>query len=82
MIKRILLGALTAFCVFTSSAQGSDIAEVKKAIEATLGNSAKVDSVRDAGVLGLYEVVVGGEILYTDRKATYLFLGDIMEARS
>jgi thiol:disulfide interchange protein DsbC len=82
MSKRILLGALAAAWIFAAQAQGNDTTEVKKAVEASLGKGTKVDSVRDAGVMGLYEVVVGGEILYTDRKATYLFLGDIMEAKS
>lgn len=82
MIKRILLGAFAAIWMLAACAQGSDTADVKKAVEAALGKGTKVDSVRDAGVLGLYEVVVGGEIVYTDRKASYLFLGDIMEAKS
>lgn len=82
MSKRILLGALAAVWIFAAHAQGGDTADVKKAVEAALGKGTKVDSVRDAGVLGLYEVVVGGDILYTDKKATYFFIGDIMEAKS
>jgi thiol:disulfide interchange protein DsbC len=82
MSKRFLLGALAAFCVFTAQAQGGDNADIKKAVEAALGKGNKVESVRDAGFLGLYEVVVGGEILYTDKKATYFVLGDVMEAKS
>jgi thiol:disulfide interchange protein DsbC len=82
MNKRILLGVLASLCIFAAHAQGSDTADIKKAVEASLGKGTKVESVRDAGVLGLYEVVVGGEILYTDKKATYFLLGDIMDAKS
>src|SRR5512147_1429732 len=82
MSKRIVLGAIAAFWVFAAQAQGSDNAEIKKSVEAALGRGAKVDSVRDAGALGLYEVVIGGEILYTDKKASYFIVGDLMEAKS
>jgi thiol:disulfide interchange protein DsbC len=82
MIKRSLLDGLAALCVFAAHAQNGDTAEIKKAVEASFGNGAKVASVRDAGFLGLYEVVVGGDIIYTDKKATYFLLGDVMDAKS
>ena len=82
MIKRALLGGLAAICVFAAHAQNIDTADVKKAVETSFGKGTKVDSVRDAGFLGLYEVVVGGDIIYTDRKAAYFILGDVMDAKS
>jgi thiol:disulfide interchange protein DsbC len=82
MSKRIVLGALAAVWIFAAQAQGSDTADVKKAVEASLGKGVKVDSVRDAGVLGLYEIVIGGDVLYTDRKVTHIFVGDILDAKT
>lgn len=38
----------------------------------------KVDSARKIPFGGLYEVVVGGEIFYTDEKASFLVLGSIV----
>lgn len=81
MIKRALMGALAALFAFLAHADGGT-AEVRKAVEAALGKDAKVESVRDAGFLGLYEVQVGGDILYTDRKASYLLLGDVIDTKS
>ena len=82
MIKRALVGSLAALFAFAVHAQSNEAAEVKKAIEATFGNGAKVDSVRDAGFLGLYEIQIGGDIFYTDKKAGYLLLGDVVETKS
>ena len=82
MIKRALMGGLAALSVLAAHADSGSTAEVKKAVEAALGKDAKVESVRDAGFLGLYEVQVGGEILYTDKKASYLVLGDVVDTKS
>ncbi|MDD5250524.1 MAG: DsbC family protein [Rhodocyclaceae bacterium] len=82
MIKRALLGGLAALCFFAAHAENGDTAEIKKVVEASFGKGTKVDSVRDAGFLGLYEVVVGGDVLYTDKKANYFLLGDVIDAKS
>lgn len=51
----------------------ADEADIKKAMEAKLGN--KVESVTKTGFLGLYEVYVGGGIIYTDEKMTAMIIG-------
>jgi thiol:disulfide interchange protein DsbC len=81
MIKKLLAATCAAVLTMTAFAQSSD-ADVKKRVEAALGDSAKVDSVRKAGALGLYEVVVGGEILYTDDKANHIILGHIVDPKT
>ncbi|WP_374341897.1 DsbC family protein [Methyloversatilis sp.] len=55
---------------------------IKAAVESTLGAGAKVEGVTKTPYLGLYEVRVGGEILYTDEKANYLLLGEILDAKT
>jgi thiol:disulfide interchange protein DsbC len=82
MHKHLLAGAIASLFLAHAPAFADTEADVKKAIEASLGKGAKVDSVRDAGVLGLYEVNVGGDILYTDKKASYLILGDIIDPKT
>lgn len=77
MIKNTLRGLLLAAMVASGTAL-ADEASVKKAVEARLPN-AKVESVKKTPHLGLYEVVVQGEIIYTDEKVKYLLLGDIVE---
>ena len=51
----------------------ADEADIKKAMEAKLGG--KVESVTKSGYLGLYEVYVDGNILYTDEKMTAFIAG-------
>lgn len=73
--------ALAALC----SAQIAIASEtdVKKGIEAWLGsNGPQVANVRKAEALGLYEVQIDGELVYTDDKVTHVILGDIIDTRS
>jgi thiol:disulfide interchange protein DsbC len=76
-----LLSGLAA--LFLSQVAFANEAQIKKAVEAWLGsNGPKVESVRKAGALGLYEVMVDCEMIYTDEKVTHLILGQIIEAQS
>ena len=52
-------------------------AELKKKIP-----EAQVDAVRKVPFGGLYEVVVGSEIFYTDEKASFLVLGSIVDMKT
>ncbi len=77
---RALLAVLVALLVaLPASAQEDKIrAELKKHMPA----DAKVDSVRKTPYGGLYEVVVGGEIFYTDEKASFLVLGSLIDLKT
>lgn len=81
MIKHILAASVAALLATAAAAQGVE-ADIKKKVEAALGESAKVDSVRKAGALNLYEVTVGSNILYTDEKVSHVVFGQIIEAKS
>lgn len=81
MIKKLLAAACAAVLTTSAFAQGAE-AGVKKKVEAALGDNARVDSVRKAGALGLYEVVLGGEIIYTDEKVSHFVLGQIVEPKT
>ena len=48
---------------------------VKAAVQKTLGADAPVQSVARTPIPGLYEVAVGGDIMYSDEKAQYVILG-------
>jgi thiol:disulfide interchange protein DsbC len=72
--------ASLAFCL-PGAAQDAAIDKLK----AELGRKvpeAKVDTVRKVPYGGLYEVTVGGEIFYTDDKASFLVLGAIVDLRT
>ncbi|MFA9215808.1 MAG: DsbC family protein, partial [Sphingomonadaceae bacterium] len=75
----LLLSALMASCV---EAENPTEETIKKLIEPRLGEGAKVESVRETPYSGLYEVRVGGDILYTDKTATYLFSGHIYNVKT
>jgi len=81
MFKKTLALAIAAGLLFSAAAQANE-ADVKKAVEGILGKNAKIDSVKKSGVLGLYEVVVGGEIAYVDEKANYLIFGNIIDVKA
>jgi thiol:disulfide interchange protein DsbC len=57
-------------------------AEVRKLIEPRLGEGAKADSVRLTPYSGLFEVRTGGDIIYTDRKGEFLFVGNVLNSKT
>jgi thiol:disulfide interchange protein DsbC len=76
MIIRLLVALAIAAAAFCARA---DEASVKRGVEARFGG-VKVDSVTKTPYAGLYEVVIGDDIIYTDDKVTYIFTGNIIDA--
>lgn len=76
-IAVLLATGLITGCV---DAQNTETA-IRKNIEPRLGG-AKIDSIKETPYSGLYELRVGGDILYTDKKAEYLFIGQVFDAKS
>ena len=69
--------------LFLSPAAFANEALVKKSVETWLGSSGpKVENVRKSGALGLYEVQVDGELIYTDEKVTHIIIGEVIETSS
>lgn len=71
--------SLLAALVLLSARAFADENSVKRAVEARLGGI-KVDSVTRTQYLGLYEVLIGDDIVYTDERVNYIFNGAIIEA--
>ncbi|WP_197713911.1 DsbC family protein [Polynucleobacter necessarius] len=67
-------------CVKPAHAQPEQ--QIKTEIQKKLGSNAKVKSVSPAPVSGLYEVLVGNDIFYTDASGKYLIQGEIIELTS
>jgi thiol:disulfide interchange protein DsbC len=87
MFKRLVV-ALSLLVPLPALAQGGDAAGklsseavIKRAIESRL-SGAKVDAVTKTPYLGLYEVRMENEIIYTDEKISYIFTGNIIDARN
>ncbi len=53
--------------------------QIKTEIQKKLGANAKVKSVSPAPISGIYEVLVGNDIFYTDTSGKYLIQGEIIE---
>lgn len=69
---------LMASCV---GAENTVEANIRKNIEPRLGG-AKIDSITETPYGGLYELRIGGDILYADKKGDYLFIGQVYEAKT
>ena len=86
MLKRLVLPLLLAPLLALAQAAEpagklTSEAIIKNTLESRLGGI-KVEAVAKTPYLGLYEVRVGGEILYTDEKMNYLFSGNIIDAKT
>lgn len=66
----LLVTGITLLSAFATTAM-ADEASVKKAIESAYPKF-KVESVTKTGYAGLYEVFMGGQIIYTDEKTSFL----------
>lgn len=73
--------ACAAALVLTLGAAHANEDAIKKAVEAKL-DGAKVESVTKTPYLGLYEVNLGGELIYTDDKVSAFFSGDLIDAQT
>ena len=66
---------------FFSEAIWADETALRKAIQPHFADS-KIESVKKTNYLGLYEVVVGDEVFYTDAKADYFFFGHVIDTKT
>lgn len=78
LIKTALV-ALMSMAAIAANAETAQEAAVKKLIEPRLGENVKVDSVKKTPYAGLFEVRTNGDIVYTDEKAKYLFVGRVLD---
>jgi len=86
MLKRLVVLALLAPVLALAQAAEpagklTSEAIIKRTLEGRLGG-VKVDAVSKTPYLGLYEVRVDNEILYTDEKINYIFSGTIIDGKS
>lgn len=82
IIRWVLALGLLATCGLAGSAAGPE-ENIRRTVEARFG--LKVESVRRAPFLGLYELVLAGderEIAYTDVAAAFLFSGNVYDLQS
>ncbi len=81
-LSRFLLVLMLGLLPLVGFAESKDEAEVRKLVQAQIGNEAKIDGVTKTPYSGLYEVRVGNDIFYTDRQVKYLFVGRVLDAKT
>jgi len=77
---RILVAAFLVSAGIASGVGHADESAIRKAVQARF-SGAQVESVAKTPFEGIYEVVVGGRVLYTDEKVSYLFIGSLLDTR-
>lgn len=55
---------------------------IQRQVEARLRPGTKIDGVTKSPFLGLYEIRIGSDLLYTDEKVTYIFAGSILDGKT
>ena len=80
-MRLFLLIALLLGIAASGSSSYADEAQMKRDIENRFPG-VKVDSIVKTPYFGLYEILIGSELLYTDEKVTYLFNGSIIDAQT
>jgi thiol:disulfide interchange protein DsbC len=85
-LQSLFPSACIAFVVASSAlAGGKEEVETQQAIKSKLEAqfpTIKIESVTDSPWPGLYEIVTGGQIAYTNKDASLLFAGKIIDASS
>jgi thiol:disulfide interchange protein DsbC len=83
MKKTKWLAAGILSCIALAAwAETAQEAAIRKLVEPRLGDGAKVQSVVKTPYSGLFEVRVGNDIVYTDAKAQYLFVGRVVDSQT
>ena len=81
MILNKFLSALTVIYLTLASigfAHAQSEQQIKTDLQKKLGANAKVKSVTPGPISGIYEVIVGNEVFYTDKNSKYLIQGEII----
>lgn len=74
----IKLFLLSLLMYLLSSVAHADQASLKKSLDSYFPNE-KIEILNETPFLGLYEVVVGGQLFYVDERANYFFSGYIFD---
>lgn len=74
------LPALILFTLLSSAYAGE--AEIRQSMQSKFPSIGKLEHIVKTPYAELYEIVIDGQLLYTDEKGLYLFDGDIIETKN
>lgn len=70
---------LVSFALLSSAYAGE--AEIRKSIQDKFPSAGKIEHIVKTPYSGMYEIVIDGQLLYTDEKGQYLFNGSIIQTK-
>jgi thiol:disulfide interchange protein DsbC len=76
----LMLAALSVASCMAQEPSAEDA--IRKSIQPKLRDGVKIDSIKATPYAGLYEVNAAGDILYTDKKGEFLFIGEVINAKT
>jgi len=82
LILNKFLSVSALFCIallFSGYVHAQAEQQIKAEVQKKLGANVKIKSVSPTPVTGLYEVLVGNEVFYTDTSGKYIVQGEIIE---
>ena len=74
-----ILALLCIALLFSGHVHAQAEQQIKAEVQKKLGANVKIRSVSPTPVTGLYEVLVGNEVFYTDTSGKYIVQGEIIE---
>lgn len=80
MFKRSVLSLMLVSSLLACSANADQTA-IKKTLAAQFPG-AEISSITKTPYAGLYEVLIDGQIIYTDETAAYVFLGSVVDTKA
>ena len=77
LLSTLVLACSLIFLAGVVNAQSEQ--QVRSELQKKIGPNTKIKSVSQSPISGLYEVLVGNEVFYTDANSKYLIQGEIIE---
>ena len=77
LLSTLVLACSLTFLAGVVNAQSEQ--QVRSELQKKIGPNTKIKSVSQSPISGLYEVLVGNEVFYTDVNSKYLIQGEIIE---
>lgn len=79
MLRKLTMVALAWVALAAAVAYGGET-DIRRKVQSMFPEAA-IESIAKTSFSGIYEVVVGGRILYTDDKASFIFIGSLLDTR-
>tara|TARA_S200000501_G_scaffold373105_1_gene419507 strand:+ start:89 stop:808 length:720 start_codon:yes stop_codon:yes gene_type:complete len=78
IISLLFLFKFITLCSFSHANEN----EIRKLLQKKLGDDSVIKKVSKTKFLNLYEVIVGREIIYTDKNAEFVFIGRVINSET